>query len=1070
VKLKLIIAVLVVSALVLNTATAQELKVSNVTVVNPNETGCVNITLNWTGSITSVALTITYDASKINYTGNYTTDLSGTVKIVESPKGTIAALIYGTAQSVSGLTNILSLQFEPLVNDGSLVWVNITKYRIKDANLNPISCNVSNGTFKTPDLIGPEITFDKNNTQNLGPILKLNATIRDWSGVDTSTINVTISNDTKRVTLTNGTDYTVTRVGTNPDTVNVSINVNVSKWFTLPITPLIVTVSACDLNTTPNCNSNSAYINVVKAGFYGFEITNGKIVDGEWFVNKSYVNITIGFASVNTSTIEVLLDNKQLKNETDYDVIGTRIYINITNLTDGLHWINVSGKLTDGSSCSLNESFIVDTQRPNITFFKVVDSDGDGYIERCETLTAYWNVQDANFYKVEVIYGNQVVCELNQSNSSCNFEIPEPGQYIELVASDKAGNTNESVQKFYVYNNYIAYIERNKSVNILGMMFSKTATLDLMNTNIVKITLKNGVPIGVPVNTIERDVEGNIYTYTRNDTLYTVRVDNNAKTVITSTNFYTDYYVYNSPTTLDFTVKTNPPVSATLLLLKLNSSYVNVSNIIDTLKELNFSDTRYIEEAYVLSPNGWANFTIQPDGKISTPIHKEPSNFVLVVGTLKDVINAYKANLGNFDLAQTYASKNITPPKLNSGVYVLVALTIDNDVLGLCGAMPIVVLNNPEQPNYPASIVRGDTVKVQFPTDVDRTFAILVKDVKYDVYIHTNFSEGLLSSGKVEIKYDSASLKEFSVTYKDKTYTTSKILVPEGYFAWKYTKANYTEIDTSNLTVGTYKLYIIAERDKLPYYIGVATVELKAPVVTTTTTVTPAPAVGGGAGGGGYVVSAPSITGQAVATYSSVTTATANTPLTITLPSTYVEQTNVLKVTIIPAESGMVQIVVAKVIPPSNVPRPSYPVYTYFDIGASGVTVKSGVVEFRVSRSWIKEHNAKPENVILLHYKNGAWMEEKTEKIREDANYYYYKATFSSMSLFAVAVKPTVPTTVTTTVPTTVVTTTAVATTTVPPTTTVPAKPPQIPWMWIGVAIVIVVIAIAIGYYATRRR
>ncbi len=68
---------------------------------------------------------------------------------------------------------------------------------------------------------------------------------------------------------------------------------------------------------------------------------------------------------------------------------------------------------------------------------------------------------------------------------------------------------------------------------------------------------------------------------------------------------------------------------------------------------------------------------------------------------------------------------------------------------------------------------------------------------------------------------------------------------------------------------------------------------------------------------------------------------------------------------------------------------------------ATPQNIKEGVITFRVSRSWIDENGIDPASIVLLRY-SGAWNALPTEKISENAQEIYYKATTSRFSPFAI--------------------------------------------------------------------
>ena len=76
-------------------------------------------------------------------------------------------------------------------------------------------------------------------------------------------------------------------------------------------------------------------------------------------------------------------------------------------------------------------------------------------------------------------------------------------------------------------------------------------------------------------------------------------------------------------------------------------------------------------------------------------------------------------------------------------------------------------------------------------------------------------------------------------------------------------------------------------------------------------------------------------------------------------------------------------------------------VYDYFKITTNleSENVKSASINFRVSKSWIDDNEIA---TIKMHRYNGDWKELKTEKEKEDNNYFYYTAETRELSFFVI--------------------------------------------------------------------
>lgn len=85
---------------------------------------------------------------------------------------------------------------------------------------------------------------------------------------------------------------------------------------------------------------------------------------------------------------------------------------------------------------------------------------------------------------------------------------------------------------------------------------------------------------------------------------------------------------------------------------------------------------------------------------------------------------------------------------------------------------------------------------------------------------------------------------------------------------------------------------------------------------------------------------------------------------------------------------------------PKSVSDPGKEVYQYLNIGST-VGVKSVEINFTVGASWLKENGINSEDIVMLHYKNNAWVELPTVHISGES----YSATTDSFSVFAISSK-----------------------------------------------------------------
>jgi len=86
---------------------------------------------------------------------------------------------------------------------------------------------------------------------------------------------------------------------------------------------------------------------------------------------------------------------------------------------------------------------------------------------------------------------------------------------------------------------------------------------------------------------------------------------------------------------------------------------------------------------------------------------------------------------------------------------------------------------------------------------------------------------------------------------------------------------------------------------------------------------------------------------------------------------------------------------------PVEIPEPQGIVYDYFEITTNleSGNIKSAGIKFRVSKSWIDDNEIA---TIKMCRCGGAWKELKTEKVKEDNNYFYYTAETPGLSIVVI--------------------------------------------------------------------
>ncbi|RLI78964.1 hypothetical protein DRP04_09625, partial [Archaeoglobales archaeon] len=801
--------ILITTLLATVISAATELRIDSVT-VRLNENGSINVTLvNYTelDKLSTFSLYIKYNSSimqaleVVNLPPNTDYNIyDGVIGIAGSPD---APINYGSNYTLG------TIVAKALKNDGSKTPVEVFSQSFTIGTQSGVTFPTINGTFTTLDEVPPTITFDVNEGQTIaGPEISVNATAFDLSGIDASSVEVWI-NDTK---LLQAGNYSIITI--NDTATRVYIYTNVSELgFTVTddvSAAIRITVSLQDNSTLHNSQISSVNVTVAKAGFSSLTPTpNSVIADKRPTISARY-------ALVDPDSIKMYLDGSQV-NPTIDTTTQTITYTPTFDLSDGLHTVLLTGNLTlaGGGAISKQWNFTVDTIQPAITYFNVKDSDGDTFNEVNEALTVFWNVTDANFDRIVVLYNGQEVKSSTSANASFILTVAERGDYT-FVAYDKAGNNNSVT--FHIYNNYLAYVVSSKKKEVMGLDITKLATLDVMDRDTVDVTVYNGIDISLPVSSVYREIVPGTKAG------YTTYIQSDANRTIT--NFYQSFVVYDSPRKPDFKIRA--PAEGVVILARLNDS--KAEEVVDKFaKEFKLSGLiklselpDYVEYFYFFSSNGWAkaeydrvNNKLVPKGQQGTfRLYDELNK------TLEDPINIVNLTPG-FKLSKDLPYYDDLSD-IEAGSYVIMAISVDGDVVALDALMPLIVLNGTQPTLSSSSVQVGEQITITFPQAVNRTAVFMLKDVTYSANVSVNLTESLAKIGKIELKYGDKELRE--LTYKGKH---TKIWIPKGMAKGAYKKSNIVTIDTSNLETNSYKLYVVAqEYGGLIYYAGVLTITL----------------------------------------------------------------------------------------------------------------------------------------------------------------------------------------------------------------------------------------------------
>ncbi len=96
--------------------------------------------------------------------------------------------------------------------------------------------------------------------------------------------------------------------------------------------------------------------------------------------------------------------------------------------------------------------------------------------------------------------------------------------------------------------------------------------------------------------------------------------------------------------------------------------------------------------------------------------------------------------------------------------------------------------------------------------------------------------------------------------------------------------------------------------------------------------------------------------------------------------------------------------------PGSNVPPPPGTVYQYIGlVPARFTTITEAAIIFTIPAAWLEENNIPPENIVLYHYENSAWVALPTTVTTMQNGIVTFTATSPGFSLFAIAGTPGTP-------------------------------------------------------------
>lgn len=930
-------------------------------------------------------------------------------------------------------TWLWDITFRARVNDGSVMTVGLVPSVVSSVNLPPddyLSVTaVHNATFSTKDEVLPVINITTPVT--VSPTFNIAGTIYDVGGMGTA--QATLKNTTHAAVT-----YDLTLNGLAP-------TCTFSEQVTWPIEDgVTLTVTATD--DAGNTNTSSQVINVVDVGFSNPEPTG-------------YINATPAQAQAFMSQIDKTEPITMYLGSATYG--PTRLTLDTTtdyakgdlpnDLVDGEYWVNVSGTDNFGDERCLNWTFTLDATAPVINSFTITDSDGDGYIEAEEDLTLTWVATDRYFKNVTLMDVNsrEVLWSSDDASGSDTIQIDDGNRDLAFRAYDRAGNYDS--RAFHLYYDYMIWVNSTKVGEVSGLDTTYTAVKDVSRTAVSSITLY-GCTVTLPtLNQLQKNVTN--VGWVTPDTY--VVVDKNANKTISGSETYQNAWVLDPNTDLDFLVKVPHVHNATLVLGEANESYIDelIRGGRGGMHSVNYTEL-IKKAAYIFIDGGWAKVTVDDDGTISIPEHS--GNNITNAGNISATLR-HPDNQVDLHTGYRLSTQGLTAITPAPGDYALAAIAMDGDRIGLLGAMPIMVMESPDQGAItPTSVQQNATFTAQFRYDTpcERLGVVVLRNVAYD----GNALIDALTLGRDTLR--------LNLTYNGIAATqklAGNVYVSPSSGKYVVANTNQATISTTGLEPDTYQVYMVGQsaNGTMQAY-GQHTLTIT-PHVTPTPT---APPHHGGGGGGG--------SSKAPVSYTTTGTLLTNSAGTV-LKSIRVNAEDNVGSLLIPigtkaldADGNPLSSISLKPLTGSDVPAaPTGAVFQFagyaYEAGPVGATFEPGITLTFDIPDDVWETLYLPGNQLTVKWYNPETDLWEDLPVTVSPGSKTVTATVTHFSTFALFTEP-----VTTPVTPTETATTAPAT----QTTTPPGEQPGegLPMTMILSIFAIVVIIVAAGYFFMMRK
>lgn len=712
--LRLILPALLIFALCIGAATAAgsgTLSVTDALGIQQGENGTVLIYLNNTFAPPAGSLTmdLTYDQTvAVARAVTFNSAIGGLSSYNQLNSPITMGLI--TFTGIPTGTWVVQIPMEALKNDGSSTALTLSLTTLDDTNGDDLipSTTIVNGLFSTRDEVPPAVAITTPPT--VSQAFNVAGTVTDVGGMGTA--SATLTGLDSGATQTFNLPLTQTAPGTWTFSTGVT-------WATYEAVRIDVT--ATDL--AGNTGSNSAFVTVSPVGFSNPEPTG--------YINAQPALIRVFTQQMNKTSVTMALSGPAaiplgVTFDGDYAQNAT-----VPALVDGTWTVNATGTDTvGGDTRSLEWTFTLDRVPPVITSFTIADTDGDGYLEAGEALNFNWNVAGADVVHIMDNATQEVFFTSTAAAGSGSVTIPVGNRAMVFAAFDNAGNA--AYVPFHLYYNYMAWVNSTRMGTVSGIDMNLTAMRQIDLTAQGSVTFYNAREAPLPpFGTIVRSVThvGQV----TNDTF--VAVDTTANRTYTGAQTYNKLWTYNPNTPIDFLVQAPNINGANLLILEANETYV--ARMLDegkaASKTVNYDDL-FKKSAWFFVNGGYCKYTVNDIGTLSEVPGTQQGNPVTIPasGKIMDTL-ALPANLVDLNAGYRLNAQGLPALTFPPGDYVIAAISVDDDRIGIIEALPFTVMDTNEVGTVPATVNRGTSFDASFTTPARRVSAVLVRHDTWDV-------------------------------------------------------------------------------------------------------------------------------------------------------------------------------------------------------------------------------------------------------------------------------------------------------------------------------------------------